>query len=83
MASEVIEKGHKYRVLKDVLKDIWVRKSFWTSASDVEFDNGKSLQSYEEILNGGGSITLTQAQYDALSDEEKCNGTVYYVVDGV
>ena len=37
------------------------------------------------IVSGGGnteSIELTQAQYDALSDEEKNNGTVYFITDG-
>lgn len=37
------------------------------------------------IVSGGGnteSIELTQAQYDALSDDEKNNGTVYFITDG-
>lgn len=37
------------------------------------------------IKNGktytGNSVTLTQAQYDALSEVEKNNGTVYYIYD--
>ena len=37
------------------------------------------------IKNGktytGNSVTLTQAQYDALSEAEKNNGTVYYIYD--
>ena len=31
---------------------------------------------------GDHSVTLTQAQYDALSTAEKNNGTVYYITDG-
>lgn len=37
------------------------------------------------VVSGGGnteSIELTQAQYDALSDDEKNNGTVYFITDG-
>ena len=37
------------------------------------------------IKNGktytGNSVTLTQAQYDALSEAEKNNGTAYYIYD--
>ena len=29
-----------------------------------------------------GGIELTQAQYTALSEEEKMNGTTYYIIDG-
>jgi len=31
---------------------------------------------------GDNSVELTQAQYDALSQEEKLNGTTYYITDG-
>lgn len=37
---------------------------------------------YSGGIGGDNSITLTQAEYDALSKEEKNNGTVYYVTDG-
>lgn len=83
MASEVIETGHKYRILKDVANNIWNRISFWTSAADVELSNGKNLETYLNMLETGGGKELTQAQYDALSEEEKMNGTIYYVTDGV
>ena len=33
-------------------------------------------------IYGDHSVTLTQAQYDALSTTEKNNGTVYYITDG-
>jgi len=38
-----------------------------------------------EWVNGGGdsSVELTQAEYDALSTEEKNNGTTYFVTDSV
>jgi hypothetical protein len=33
------------------------------------------------IIYGSGAVSLTQAQYDALSTAEKNNGTVYYIYD--
>ena len=34
------------------------------------------------IQPGDNSVTLTQAEYDALSDEEKASNTTYYISDG-
>lgn len=42
--NEVISTGNKYRRLKDATNKIWQRISFWTKASDVEFDNGTTAQ---------------------------------------
>lgn len=33
------------------------------------------------IAYAGNAVTITQAQYDALSEAEKKNGTVYYIYD--
>lgn len=33
------------------------------------------------ITYAGNAVTVTQAQYDALSEAEKKNGTVYYIYD--
>lgn len=33
------------------------------------------------IIYSGNAVTLTQAQYDALTTTEKNNGTVYYIYD--
>ncbi len=33
------------------------------------------------IIYSGNAVTLTQAQYDALTEAEKKNGTVYYISD--
>ncbi len=54
--------------------------SKYTSSHTVEMDNGNTLE--EEILSVGKGIELTQAEYDALSEEEKNNGTTYYIKDG-
>ena len=38
--------GKKYRILTDTENDVWDRVSFWTKASDVELDDGETLQQY-------------------------------------
>ena len=40
-----------------------------------------TLEASWEVV-GDNSVELTQAQYDALSYEEKMNGTTYYITDG-
>lgn len=61
-------------------------------AKDIKYDNSNTeLEStniqdaIDEIYeNGTGSsaeVELTQAEYDALSEEEKMNGTTYYISD--
>ena len=42
--------------------------------------NDTSIVGWNE-LSGDSSITLTQEEYDALTDEEKNNGTTYYISD--
>lgn len=43
--SEQIVTGKKYRILTDVAQKIWQRVSFWTKASDVEFNDGNDAES--------------------------------------
>ena len=63
-------------------------------AKDIKYDNSNTeLEStniqdaIDEIYeNGTGSsaeVELTQAEYDALSEEEKMNGTTYYISDAL
>ena len=52
--------------------------SFFTKASDVEFDDGMNAEEKVKEIEG---IEITQAEYDALSEEEKNTG-VYWVTDG-
>lgn len=71
-----------YILTKDHVKksDGYHLISRYTSSHTVEMDNGNTLE--EEILSVGKGIELTQAEYDALSEEEKNNGTTYYIKDG-
>lgn len=60
-----------------------------TVAGDVKYNGSNSVSSIadrvtvlEENTSTGLSMTkLTQAEYDALSDEEKNNDTIYFVTD--
>lgn len=57
-------------------------------AEHVEFSDGKSLQEKYDLgelggEGGGGHIELTQAEYDALTDEEKLNGAIYFITDAI
>lgn len=42
----------------------------------------KIIRNGVEYSGGGGVLTVTQSEYDALSQAEKTNGTAYYI-DGV
>lgn len=75
MADENIVNGKKYKVLQN---GIWKILSFFTKASDVEFDDGMNAEEKIQDIEG---IEITQAEYDALSDEEKNTG-IYWITDG-
>lgn len=64
--QERIVKGQAYRVLVGVdsvtSQNIYEKTSFWTSADDVEFRNGKTLQNTFEYASGtllAGETTVT------------------------
>ena len=50
--NEQIITGRKFRKCIDVANKVWLRISFWTKASDVEFDDGKTLQEKLGTING-------------------------------
>ena len=47
--TETIATGKKYRICTDPQNDLWTRVSFWTKASDVEMENGATVET--EINN--------------------------------
>ena len=53
-------------------------------AENVTLQNGTVLQDVIEELQTGraGHADLTQAEYDALPQSQKNNGTIYFVADG-
>ena len=42
--NEKIQTGRKFRKLIDEDSRLWLRISFWTKASDVEFDGGETAE---------------------------------------
>ena len=62
--NEQIITGRKFRKCIDVANRAWLRISFWTKASDVEFDDGKTLQQKLGTING---ITDSLASTDVKS----------------
>lgn len=50
--NEQIITGRKYRRLIDKAAKLWQRISWWTKASDVEFDDGKTAEQKVGNING-------------------------------
>ncbi len=50
--NEQIVTGRKFRKCIDAANKAWLRISFWTKASDVEFDDGRTLQQKLGTING-------------------------------
>ena len=76
-----------YKKFKKYLKttDGYQLISYFTSSDTVNMvdENGNITDTTltESISKVGKGRELTQAEYDALSEEEKRNGTVYYITD--
>lgn len=73
--NEKIITNRKFRKLADKKKKLWYRFSFWTKASDVEFDDGLSA---EEKLGNLKFVSLTAEQYNSLSIKD--SNTIYFVL---
>ncbi len=76
-----------YKKFKKYLKttDGYQLISYFTSSDTVNMvdENGNITDTTltESISKAGKGRELTQAEYNALSEEEKRNGTVYYITD--
>lgn len=71
--NETIVTGRKFRKLVDEATKLWQRISFWTKASDVEFDDGKTAQ---EKLGNLRFVSLTEEAYNNLSVKD--DNTIYF-----
>lgn len=71
--NETIVTGRKFRKLVDEATKLWQRISFWTKASDVEFDDGKTAQ---EKLGNLRFVSLTEEAYNALPAKDA--NTIYF-----
>lgn len=94
--NEQIVTGRKFRKLVDEASKLWQRISFWTKASDVEFDDGNNLEEkfdalnrtvkqFEELiekrLGGLSFVAMSQDEYDTLDPEQKQKNTVYFTTE--
>lgn len=50
--NETIVTGRKFRKLVDEAQKLWQRISFWTKASDVEFNDGSTAETKMGAING-------------------------------
>ncbi|MCM1253711.1 MAG: hypothetical protein NC321_12895 [Clostridium sp.] len=50
--NEQIVTGRKWRTLVDEATKLWQRISFWTKASDVEFDDGQTAENKMGAISG-------------------------------
>lgn len=74
--NEQIVTGRKFRKLVDEAEKLWQRISFWTKASDVEFNDGKTA---EEKIGSLNFVSLTSNEYNNLAVKD--NTTIYFVTD--
>lgn len=50
--NEQIVTGRAHRVLIDKINKLWQKISFWTKASDVEFNDGNTAETKVGAING-------------------------------
>ena len=65
--NETIVTGRKFRKLVNEATKQWQRISFWTKASDVEFDDGSNLQQKMGTINGITDSLTSAGSNTALS----------------
>lgn len=76
--TENLVTGKKYRVLTDEKTDQWDRISFWTKASDVEFDDGKNLE--EKMLELMAEIQDFIEGYEIIDERYQYNGSMQQLI---
>lgn len=65
--EEIKITGRKYRVW-DAVNNIWKRVSYWTKASDVEFDDGSNAE--DKITQLEGTVTEDIAEMSSNIDRD-------------
>lgn len=67
--NERISTGNFYRHCLDSASRLWQRMSFWTKASDVEFDDGRTAE--EKLGNIKGITTSTNVTEEGYAADAK------------
>lgn len=65
--NEQIVTGRKFRKLVDEATKLWQRISFWTKASDVEFNDGKDAETKLGAIDGITDSLVSTSSNIALS----------------
>lgn len=65
--SENIKTGKYYRILIDAVNNVYDRISFWSKASDCEFNDGRNAESKVGAINGITSSLVSTDPNVALS----------------
>lgn len=71
---EVVLNGQFYRILVDSVNKIWARLSYWTKASDVQFEDGSYLQD-----KTFGHCILARNKYYEIGDIAYCTNAPSWV----
>lgn len=77
--NERIIKNRKFRKCIDVANKAWMRISFWTAASDVEFDDGKTAEEKVTNLTANGVIKYLKI-VDSLPNDAAQHPDTFYLV---
>lgn len=87
--NEQIVIGRKFRRCIDEINRVWQRISYWTAASDVEFDDGETaenkvmaLSDLLKQLTANGAITKVEIVNGELPSDAESNPTTIYLVEG-
>lgn len=79
--NEQIVTGRTHRVLLDKAAKLWQRISFWTKASDVEFNNGTNLEALISNLTASGAITEVKI-VNSLPSDASSHPKTFYLIKG-
>ena len=71
--------GKKYRILKDAVNKVWDQISFWTSSTDVEFNDGMTAE--QKVGDIKGLVSSPQSTNGFVMDATVVS-PVYKVLNG-
>ncbi len=81
LPTEDMEKGHLYNI-----SNAFVTDERFEEGAGYSYPAGTNVywnkNEHWDCLSGTLTKILTQAEYDSLPEEEKLNGTIYYITDG-
>ena len=87
MATEVVKTGKIYRILADETSKLWHKISFWSKASDTEFNDGKNAETKLGAINGitdslnstSSNVAASAKAVSSLNSNLTANGSQLYM----